>query len=188
VYERFTDRAYNVMKLAQREARGLQHQYVGTGHVLLGLVGEGAGVGGYVLKTLGVGLDELRAECGKIIQPAPHVSEQHPDGPLPFAPSTTRMLEHAAEEAKGLDHNYVGTEHLLLGCLREEGGTGYTALKNLGVSVEAARRAVIEILNPDNTNYPDIMAEFKRLLGKVTVENLAEVLNRMRELVKDVNV
>ena len=121
MYERFTDRARKVMQLANQEAQRFNHEYVGTEHVLLGLVKEGSGVAANVLKNLDVDLRKIRVEVEKIVQSGPghgHDGETAPD------PRAKKVIEYAIEEARNLNHNYVGTEHLLLGLLREQEGRG----------------------------------------------------------------
>src|ERR1044072_6646806 len=122
MYERFTDRARKVMQLANQEAQRFNHEYVGTEHVLLGLIKEGSGVAANVLMNLDVDLRKIRNDVEKIVQAG---SDMLPMGKLPHTPRAKKVSEYAIEEARNLNHNYVGTEHLLLGLLREqEGGAG----------------------------------------------------------------
>src|SRR5437660_7507015 len=116
MYERFTDRARKVMHLANQEAQRLQHEYIGTEHILLGLIQEGSGVAANVLKNLDVDLRKVRAEVEKLVQCSPEVAVP---GKRPQTPRAKKVIEYAIEEAHKLNHNYVGTEHLLLGLLRE---------------------------------------------------------------------
>ena len=114
--ERFTDRARKVMQLANQEAQRFNHEYVGTEHVLLGLIEEGGGVAANVLQNLGIDLAKVRREVEKIIQPGPWpVGTEN----LPRTPRAKKVMEYALEEAHGFQHNYIGTEHLLLGLIRE---------------------------------------------------------------------
>ena len=132
MYERFTDRARKVMQLANQEAVHLGHEYIGTEHMLLGLVNEGSGVAANVLKNLNVNLAKIREEVEKIVMPGPDMIAM---GKLPQTPRAKQVLQYAMEEAKDLKHNYVGTEHLLLGLLREEEGVAAQVLMNVGVNL-----------------------------------------------------
>ena len=115
MYERFTDRARKVMQLANQEAQRFNHEYIGTEHVLLGLVKEGSGVAANVLKNLDVDLRKIRLEVEKIVQHGPGGDYGHVMGKLPHTPRAKKVIEYSIEEARNLNHNYVGTEHLLLG-------------------------------------------------------------------------
>ena len=119
MYERFTDRARKVMQLANQEAQRFNHEYIGTEHILLGLVKEGSGVAANVLKNLDVDLRKIRLEVEKLLQSGPDMVTM---SRLPQTPRAKKVIEYAMEEARNLGHNYVGTEHILLGLLREEGG------------------------------------------------------------------
>src|SRR3990167_926134 len=143
MYERFTDRARKVMQLANQEAQRLNHECIGTQHILLGLVKEGSGAAAQVLKKLGVDLRDVRAESEKLIQPG-----QMPPtmGKLPQTPRAKQVIEYAMEEARNLNHNYVGTEHLLLGLLREQEGVAAQVLMNLGLKLEEVREEVLNLL------------------------------------------
>jgi ATP-dependent Clp protease ATP-binding subunit ClpA len=120
MFERFTDKARHVVVLAQEEARGLQHNYIGTEHVLLGLLGEPEGVGARVLNGFGLSLAEAREEVLARVGPG----KRSPDGHIPFTPKSKKALEYALREALKLGHNYIGTEHVLLGLVREAEGVG----------------------------------------------------------------
>src|SRR5207253_3155471 len=119
MYERFTDRARKVMQLANQEAQRFNHEYIGTEHILLGLVKEGSGLAANVLKTLDIDLRKIRLEIEKIVQSRPDTVTT---GQLPQTPQTKKAIEYSIEEARKLNHNYVGTQHLLLGILREPEG------------------------------------------------------------------
>src|SRR5437660_491751 len=121
MYERFTDRARKVMQLANQEAQRFNHEYIGTEHILLGLVKEGSGVAANVLKNLDIDLRKVRLEVEKIVQTGPGGGEITVSQ-RPHTPRARKVIEYAVEEAHNLNHNYVGTEHLLLGLLREEEG------------------------------------------------------------------
>ncbi len=137
MYERFTDRARKVMQLANQEAQRFNHEYVGTEHVLLGLVKEGSGVAANVLKNLDVDLRKIRLEVEKIVQTGPDMVTM---GKLPQTPRAKKVIEYAIEEARNLNHNYVGTEHLLLGLLREQEGVAAQVLMNLELEARRSPR------------------------------------------------
>ncbi len=143
MFERFTDRARKVMALANQEAQRLNHEYIGTEHILLGLVKEGSGVGANVLKNLDVDLRKVRLEVEKLVKAG---SEMVTMGKLPQTPRAKKVIEYAIEEARNLNHNYVGTEHLLLGLLREHDGVAAQVLMNLGLKLEEVRADVLNRL------------------------------------------
>jgi ATP-dependent Clp protease ATP-binding subunit ClpC len=143
MYERFTDRARKVMQLANQEAQRLNHEYIGTEHILLGLVKEGSGVAANVLKNLDIDLRKIRLEIEKIVQSGPDMVTM---GKLPQTPRAKKVIEYSIEEARNLNHNYVGTEHLLLGLLREQEGVAAQVLMNLGLKLEDVREEVLNLL------------------------------------------
>ncbi|MDP1661988.1 MAG: Clp protease N-terminal domain-containing protein, partial [Phycisphaerales bacterium] len=143
MFERFTDRARKVMALANQEAQRFNHEYIGTEHILLGLVKEGSGVGANVLKNLDVDLRKVRLEVEKLVKPGPEMVTM---GRLPQTPRAKKVIEYAIEEARNLNHNYVGTEHLLLGLLREHDGVAAQVLMNLGLKLEQVREEVLNLL------------------------------------------
>jgi ATP-dependent Clp protease ATP-binding subunit ClpC len=143
MFERFTDRARKVMALANQEAQRFNHEYIGTEHILLGLVKEGSGVGANVLKNLGVDLRKVRLEVEKLVKAGPEVVMM---GKLPQTPRAKKVIECAIEEARSLNHNYVGTEHLLLGLLREHDGVAAQVLMNLGLKLDEVREEVLNLL------------------------------------------
>src|SRR6184192_2452668 len=145
MYERFTDRARKVMQLANQEAQRFNHEYIGTEHILLGLVKEGSGVAANVLKNLDVDLRKIRLEVEKIVQTGPG-GDQVVLGKLPHTPRAKKVIEYSVEEARNLNHNYVGTEHLLLGLLREQEGVAAQVLMNLGMKLEDVREEVLNLL------------------------------------------
>jgi len=146
MFDRFTDRARKVMSFARQEAERLNHDYIGTEHILLGLVKEGSGVAANVLENLDVDLEKVRLEVEKLVKPSPDVIQM---GNLPFTPRAKKVLEYAMDEARALDHNYVGTEHLLLGLLREQEGLAATVLMNLHLKLEDVRNEVMEFLGAE---------------------------------------
>lgn len=133
------------MQLANQEAQRFNHEYIGTEHILLGLVKEGSGVAANVLKNLDIDLRKIRLEVEKIVQHGPG-GEQVVMGRLPHTPRTKRLVECAIEEARTLNHNYVGTEHLLLGALRVPEGVACQILVNLGLTLEDVREEVLHLL------------------------------------------
>ncbi len=143
MYERFTDRARKVMQLANQEAQRFNHEYIGTEHILLGLVKEGSGVAANVLKNLEIDLRKIRLEVEKIVQTGPDMVTM---GKLPQTPRAKKVIEYSIEEARNLNHNYVGTEHLLLGLLREQEGVAAQVLMNLGLKLEDVREEVLNLL------------------------------------------
>jgi ATP-dependent Clp protease ATP-binding subunit ClpA len=143
VFERFTDRARRVVVLAQEEARMLDHNYIGTEHLLLGLINEGEGIAAQALEALGVSLERVRHDVEEIIgrgQAAP------PPAHIPFTPRAKKVLELSLREALQLGHNYIGTEHILLGLVREGEGVAAQVLEKLGAHLDRVRQTVIELL------------------------------------------
>ena len=145
MYERFTDRARKVMQLANQEAQRFNHEYIGTEHILLGLVQEGSGVAANVLKNLDMDLRKIRGGVQQIVQHGPG-GEQVVMGRLPHTPRSKKVIEYAIEEARTLNHNYVGTEHLLLGLLREQEGVAAQVLMDMGLKLERVRDEVLKML------------------------------------------
>ena len=143
MFERFSEHARKVMALANQQASRLKHGTIGTEHILLGLVREGTGVAANALKTLGADLDRVRHEVEGMLTPGTHEPDS---GRLAQAPAAKRVVEYAIEEARLLNHRYVGSEHLLIGLLREQDGVAARALMNLGVRLHDARQAVADLL------------------------------------------
>ena len=143
MYERFTDRARKVMQLANQEAQRFNHEYIGTEHILLGLVKEGSGVAANVLKNLEVDLRKIRLEVEKLVQSGPEMVTM---GKLPQTPRAKKVIEYSMEEARNLNHNYVGTEHILLGLLREQEGVAAQVLMNLTLKLEEVREEELNLL------------------------------------------
>jgi ATP-dependent Clp protease ATP-binding subunit ClpA len=143
MYERFTDRARKVMQLANQEAQRFNHDHIGTEHILLGLVKEGSGVAANVLKNLDIDLRKIRLEVEKIVQAGPDMVTT---GKLPQTPRADKVIEYAIEEADNLNHSYVGTEHLLLGLLREQEGVADQVLMNLGLRLGDVREETLNLL------------------------------------------
>jgi|Tabmets5t2r1_1033131.scaffolds.fasta_scaffold05659_3 Clp amino terminal domain, pathogenicity island component len=142
MFERFTDRARRVIVLAQEEARLLNHDYIGTEHLLLGLIHEEEGVGALALKSLGISLETARAQVEGIIGQG----QSAPTGHIPFTPRSKKVLELSLREALQLGHDYIGTEHILLGLIREGEGVAAQVLVKLGAGLDQVRHQVIELL------------------------------------------
>ncbi len=145
MFERLTVRAHKVMALANQEAQRFNHEYIGTEHILLGLLKEGSGLGPNVLRKLDVDLHKVRMEVERNVKVGPEMVTM---GKLPMTRKAKRVMEFAVEEARNLNHNYVGTEHLLLGLLRESDGIAAQVLVNLGVKLDEVREEVLKILGP----------------------------------------
>ena len=143
MFERFTDRARRVVVLAQEEARMLNHNYIGTEHILLGLIHEGEGVAAKSLESLDIKLEQVRSQVEEIIGPG----QQAPSGHIPFTPRAKKVLELSLREALQLGHNYIGTEHILLGLIREGEGVAAQVLVKLGADLNRVRQQVIQLLS-----------------------------------------
>jgi ATP-dependent Clp protease ATP-binding subunit ClpA len=190
VFERFTDRARRVVVLAQEEARLLNHNYIGTEHVLLGLLDEGEGIASQVLESVAISLDAARAKVEAIVG----VGSSSPTGHIPFTPRARKALENALREALQLGDNFIGTEHLLLGLLRERQGVAVQVLHDLGADLGHVREQVIglaggkrtervetEDVEATSTSGQDLLVEslrgeVRRLRGDV--DRLREALQR----------
>ena len=143
MFERFTDRARRVIVLAQEEARGLKHNYLGTEHILLGLIKEGEGVAAKAIEALGINFDAVREQVVDIIGEG----QEHPNGHIPFTPRAKKVLEYAMREGLQLGHSYIGTEHLLLGLTREQDGVAAQVLSKLGSDAPKVRQQVTQLLS-----------------------------------------
>jgi ATP-dependent Clp protease ATP-binding subunit ClpC len=146
MFERFTDRARKVMALANQEVQRFNHEYIGTEHILLGLIKEGSGTGAAVLKNLGVDIEKMLLEMEQLfkLKGGPDKVTMDKQSPTPFA---KKVIEYAIEEARSLNHEYIGTEHILLGLLRESEGIAAQVLVNLGLSIERVRMEILKLLN-----------------------------------------
>jgi len=142
MFERFTDRARRVVVLAQEEARHLDHNYIGTEHILLGLIHEGEGVAARALESLGISLEAVRIEVVEIVGHG----DEAPTGHIPFTPRAKKVLELSLREALALSHNYIGTEHILLGLIREGQGVAAQVLVKLGADFDRVRQQVVQLL------------------------------------------
>jgi ATP-dependent Clp protease ATP-binding subunit ClpC len=143
MFERFTDRARRVVVLAQDEARMLNHNYIGTEHILLGLIHEGEGVAAKALESLGISLHAVRQQVEEVIGRGQH----SPSGHIPFTPRAKKVLELSLRESLQLGHNYIGTEHILLGLIREGDGVAAQVLVKLGADLNRVRQQVIQLLH-----------------------------------------
>jgi hypothetical protein len=186
MFERFTDRARRVVAQAQEEARMLDHGYIGTEHILLGLISEGEGVGARALDSLGISLDAVRQQVEEIIGRGQHA----PTGHIPFTPRAKKVLELSLREAQQLGHNYIGTEHILLGLLREGDGVAAQVLVKLGADRNRVRQQVIELLHAHQSKEPvsaPSAAGELRLLPAVQV-HLGAVEQRLTALEQRVGI
>ena len=151
MFERFTDRARRVVVLAQEEARMLNHNYIGTEHILLGLIHEGDGVAAKALELLGIGLEAVRQQVEEIIGQG----QQAPSGHIPFTPRAKRVLELSLREALQLGHNYIGTEHILLGLIREGEGVAAQVLTRMGADLDKVRSQVVRLVGTGTSEDAD---------------------------------
>jgi len=150
MFNRFTERARKVILLAKEEAKRFNHDYIGTEHILLGLVREGEGVAAAVLASFGLSSDKIRIEVEKLVQPGPSTVIS---GDIPFTPKAKKVIELAMDEARALGHNYIGTEHLLLGLIREGEGVASQVLMNLGLELDKVREEVMNLLGSEVPGY-----------------------------------
>ncbi len=195
MFERFTEKAIKVIMLAQEEARRLGHNFVGTEQILLGLIGEGTGVAAKVLKSMGVNLKDARVEVEKIIgRGSGFVAVE-----IPFTPRAKRVLELSLEEARQLGHNYIGTEHLLLGLIREGEGVAARVLENLGVDLSKVRTQVIRMLgetaevaagssSQGRTKTPTLDEFGSNLTEMAAKGNLDPVVGRQKEIERVIQI
>lgn len=191
MYERFTDCSCKVMLLANQEARRLNHEYIGTEHILLGLIKKRSGIAANVLKNLDIDLHKVRLEVEKIVQSGPDMVTM---GKLPQTPKAKKVIEYAIEEARNLQHNCVGTEHLLLGILRETEGVAAQALTNLGLRLEDVRQELLELLGFELEGTKDPIKKPKPLSNTTsgwnklpnTVEQTRNVYDLLREKIVDI--
>lgn len=194
MFNRFTERARKVIILAKEEARRFNHDYIGTEHLLLGLIREGEGVAAAVLQKLGLNLENIRLEVEKLVQPGPATQVL---GDIPFTPRSKKALELAAEEARALGHNYIGTEHLLLGLIREGEGAASQVLINLGLDLNRVRNEIMELLgsatpgfgNQTSKSKTPALDAFGRDLNALAKENkLDPVIGRKLEIERVVQI
>ncbi len=146
MYEKFTDRARKVMQLANQEAQRFCHEYIDTFHVLIGLLKEGSGTAAAILKDFGLDLRKIRTEVERIVQFPPRDSDYVFEGKLPHSKQCKEMVEFSIDEARKLSHNYVGTEHVLLGLLRGDDNSAIRVVKNLDVNIDSVRSRMLAVL------------------------------------------
>ena len=196
MFNRFTERARKVILLAKEEAKRFNHDYIGTEHILLGLVREGEGVAAAVLASFGLTPDKIRIEVEKLVQPGPSTVIS---GDLPFTPKAKKVMELATEEARALGHNYIGTEHLLLGLIREGEGVASQVLMNLGLELEKVREEVMNLLGSAIPGYEmgqkvshaktPALDAFGRDLTKLAKDNkLDPVIGRKNEIERVIQI
>jgi len=196
MFNRFTERARKVILLAKEEAKRFNHDYIGTEHILLGLVREGEGVAAAVLASFGLTSDKIRIEVEKLVQPGPSTVIS---GDLPFTPKAKKVMELATEEARALGHNYIGTEHLLLGLIREGEGVASQVLMNLGLELERVREEVMNLLGSAIPGYEmgqkvshaktPALDAFGRDLTKLAKDNkLDPVIGRKNEIERVIQI
>jgi ATP-dependent Clp protease ATP-binding subunit ClpC len=192
MFEKFTDRARRVVVLAQEEARMLSHDYIGTEHLLLGLVHEGAGVAVVALESLGISLDDVRRDVEEMIGRGQHELSGH----IPFTPRAKKVLELSLRESQQLGAGYIGTEHILLGLIREGEGVAAQVLVKLGADLNRARQQVLQILGertPREAGEPEAGGLREAAAGGLagnepgvrivgSPAQLAEILNRLRSM------
>jgi len=164
MFERFTDRARRAVALAQEEAKRLNHNYIGTEHILLGLIHEGEGVAAKALESLGISLDAVRQQVEEIIGQG----HQAPSGHIPFTPRAKKVLELSLRESQQLGHNYIGTEHILLGLIREGDGVAAQVLVKLGADLNRVRQQVIQLLHGYQGKEPRLARRLPREGAPVT--------------------
>lgn len=182
MYERFTDRSRRVLQLANQEAQRFNHEYIGTEHILLGLVKEGNGVAAAVLKNLDIDLRKIRLEVERLVQCGPDMVVI---GKLPQTPRAKKVIEYSMEEARSMNHNYVGTEHLLLGLLRENGGIGAQVLQNLGLNLNEVKNEVYNLLGQSSrTSHPIVEASQPK---QVKQNDIAELQRQKDEAVQNLD-
>ena len=197
MFNRFTERARKVILLAKEEAKRFNHDYIGTEHILLGLIREGEGVAAAVLQKLGLSPEKIRLEVEKLVQSGPSTMVS---GDIPFTPKAKKVIELAMDEARNLGHNYIGTEHLLLGLIREGEGIAAQVLVNLGLDLGKVRQEVMELLGsssapgytvspaPSKTKTPALDA-FGRDLTQLAKDNkLDPVIGRKDEIERVIQI
>jgi ATP-dependent Clp protease ATP-binding subunit ClpC len=167
MFERFTDRSRRIVVLAQEEARRLDHNWIGTEHILLGLIREGEGVAARALESIGVSLDVVRQKVEEIIGRG----QQAPSGHIPFTPRAKKVLELSLREALQLGDNYIGTEHILLGLVREGDGVAAQVLVTLGADLNRVREEVIQLVpaHPAEDPEPSVRVRLETVEQRLTI-------------------
>ncbi len=196
MFNRFTERARKVILLAKEEAKRFNHDYIGTEHIMLGLIREGEGVAAAVLQNLGLSSDQIRLEVEKLVQLGPSTIVS---GDIPFTPKAKKVIELAMDEARNLGHNYIGTEHLLLGLIREGEGIAAQVLVNLGLDLGKVRQEVMELLGstapgysvgptPAKTKTPALDAFGRDLTQLARESKLDPVIGRQNEIERVIQI
>src|SRR3989344_2030546 len=196
MFNRFTERARKVILLAKEEAKRFNHDYIGTEHRLWGVVREGEGVAAAVLASFGLSPDKIRLEVEKLVHPGPSTVIS---GDIPFTPKAKKVIELAMEEARALGHNYIGTEHLLLGLIREGEGVASQVLLNSGLELEKVREEVMNLLGSAIPGYEmghkvshaktPALDAFGRDLTKLAKDNkLDPVIGRKNEIERVIQI
>lgn len=181
MFDRFTDRAKKVMSFSRLEALRLNHEYIAPEHMLLGIVEEGTGVAANVLKNMGVDLATVRSEVERSVEPG---RSKVTMGQLPFTSGSKRVLEHSLEEASQFGHNYIGTEHLLLGLIRETDGIAGQVLQKLGVKLEAVRKEILEFIGEGEETGRNAQGGERRRAGAAALQRaVLGALHRARDIV-----
>src|ERR1700724_4123880 len=171
MFERFTDQARRVVVLAQEESRILNHNYIGTEHLLLGMLREGEGGAATALKAMGIGLEAVRQQVEEIVGKG----QQAPSGHIPFTPRAKKVLEFSLRESRQFGHDYIATEHILLGLVREGGGVAAQVLVKLGADLNLVRHEVTQLLAAVGRPLPDLAER---------VEQLTDEVERLRALLR----
>lgn len=179
MYERFTDRARKVMQLANQEAQRFNHEYIGTEHILLGLVKEGSGVAANVLKNLDLDLRKIRLEVEKKVQSGPDMVIM---GKLPQTPRAKKVIEYSIQEARNLSHQYVGTEHLLLGLLCEKEGVAAEVLNNeVDGGINAIRSEILNLLGFESRKVDPVDLAIEKAVADQDFEKAAQLRERKKK-------
>lgn len=172
MYERFTDRSRRVMQLANKEAQRFHHDYIGTEHILLGITKESGCLAATIVESFGVDIGKVRMEVEKIVKSGPEMVTM---GKLPYTPRAKKAIGHAIEESNSLNHNYVGTEHLLIGLSRGHKGIAAQVLVNLGLKLEDVRKAALSLISQNDKN---------EKLGRETIRKLTDPAELVRRTAK----
>ncbi len=178
-FSKFTERARKVILLAKEETKKFNHDYIGTEHILLGLVKEGEGVAAAVLNSIGLEADTIREEVEKLVQPGPGPVLS---GDIPFTPRAKKVIELAMDEARNLGHNYIGTEHLLLGLIREGEGIAAQVLLNIGLDLKSVRDEVLNLLGSSVPGYSSVLPDAKRGKKKTKTPALDSFARNLTEM------
>lgn len=172
-YERFTDRARKAMQLANQAAQRMNHEYIGTEHMLLGVLEENGGIATSVLKNLEIDIAAARKRVDELVPAGPDMVTM---GKLPQTPRAKKVIEYSMEEARNLGHNYVGTEHILLGLVREQDGVAGQVLRALGLTLDAAKAEVVRLLTSGTSNEAPLSTDVSRMVNALAAEREREMV------------